>query len=83
MNIKLSTRTKPTRINHSMTLRAIHPSAMSAEEIEDYMAFVIAGGKINAATMPALVTQAMLLGKEYPSRLDPVVSLSLFGRSVP
>lgn len=178
MNIKLCPRTKPKRINHSMTLRAIHPSAMSAEEIEDYMAFVIAGGEINAATMPALVAQAMslitihqhdkligtaaikvpfaghqnnefkkaevanlaphyayelgwvvvdsafrrkgharalvghavdqlggraiyattksdamrtilpdfgfvLLGKEYPSRLDPVVSLSLFGRSVP
>ncbi|MGN6819209.1 MAG: GNAT family N-acetyltransferase [Sphingomonas sp.] len=44
-----------------MTLRAIHPSAISAEEIKDYMAFVIAGGEINAATMPALVTQAISL----------------------
>lgn len=44
-----------------MTLRAIHPSAMSAQEIVDYMAFVIAAGEINAATMPALVAQASSL----------------------
>lgn len=61
MAIKLCPGLKQKRIDHRMTLRAINPSAMSAEEVEDYMAFVIAGGEINSATMPALVSQAISL----------------------
>ncbi len=62
MDIKLYPGLKQKRIDHRMTLRAIHQSAMSTEEVQDYMAFVIAGGEINAATMPALVLQAKEIG---------------------
>lgn len=44
-----------------MTLLATHPSEMSGREIDRFMAFVIAAGEINPATMQALIAQALSL----------------------
>lgn len=51
----------PTRVDHPMRLLATHPSAMPAREIDSFMAFVIAAGEINPATMPPLIARALSL----------------------
>jgi predicted GNAT family N-acyltransferase len=44
-----------------MMLRTFRPSSMTAGEIEAFIGFVVAGGEINPATMPALVARAVSL----------------------